>query len=123
MKNLHWLPVKLRIKYKLCVIMIIHTQQCPEYMDDTVSLTASSSPTYITKPGLRSASGVPYRKPKIRTKFGERAFSYSGPDVWNCIPEYLQMTTDTYFVERFLKTFLFSCAHYLKVLFVYAINM
>lgn len=108
MKDLHWLPVNLRIKYKLCVMMhLIHTHQCPEYMKEMVSLTASST----MRPGLRSASGLSYRKPKIRTKFGERAFSYSGPDAWNSLPEYLQMTTDTNCFKRFLKTYLFSCAY------------
>jgi hypothetical protein len=108
MKELHWLPVNLRIKYKLCVMMhLIHTHQCPEYMKEMVSLTASST----SRPGLRSASGLSYRIPKIRTKFGERAFSYSGPDAWNSLPEYLQMTTDTNCFKRFLKTYLFSCAY------------
>ena len=31
---------------------------------------------------------------KLRTKFDERAFSYSGSDDWNSLPEYLQTTTD-----------------------------
>jgi len=101
MKDLHWLPVNLRIKYKLCVMMhLIFTQQCPEYMNELVSLTASSS----TRPGLRSASGLTYRKPKIRTKFGERAFSFSGPAAWNSLPDYLQSTTNTNSFKRLLKT-------------------
>jgi len=107
-KDLHWLPVNLRIKYKLCVMMhLIFTQQCPEYMNELVSLTASSS----TRPGLRSASGLTYRKPKIRTKFGERAFSFSGPAAWNSLPDYLQSTTNTNSFKRLLKTHLFAAAY------------
>jgi hypothetical protein len=108
MKDLHWLPVNQRIKYKLCVMMhLIFTQQCPEYMNELVSLTASSS----TRPGLRSASGLTYRKPKIRTKFGERAFSFSGPAAWNSLPDYLQSTTNTNSFKRLLKTHLFAAAY------------
>ena len=108
MKELHWLPVNLRIKYKLCVMMhLIFTQQCPVYMIELVSLTASSS----TRPGLRSASGLTYRKPKIRTKFGERSFSFSGPAAWNSLPDYLQSTTNTNSFKRLLKTHLFAAAY------------
>ena len=33
LKELHWLPVNLRIKYKLCLLMhLIHTHQCPLYL-------------------------------------------------------------------------------------------
>ena len=108
MKDLHWLPVNLRIKYKLCVMMhLIFTQQCPEYMNELVSLTASSS----MRPGLRSASGLTYCKPKTRTKFGERAFSFSGPAAWNSLPDYLQSTTNTNSFKRLLKTHLFAAAY------------
>ena len=108
MKDLRWVPVNLRIKYKLCVMMhLIFTQQCPEYMKELVLLTASST----TRPGLRSESGLSYRKPKIRTKFGERAFSYSGPAAWNSLPDYLQSTTNTNSFKKLLKTHLFAAAY------------
>ena len=108
MKDLHWLPVNLRIKYKLCLLMhLIFTHQSPEYMEDLVLLTASST----ARPGLRSASGLSYRKPKLRTKFGERAFSYSGPAAWNSLPDYLQSTTNTNSFKRLLKTHLFAVAY------------
>ena len=80
MKELHWLPINQRITYKLCLMMhFIHTQQYPDYMRDLVSMTATTA----TRTGLRSASGLSYWKPRIRTKFGERAFSYSGLAAWN----------------------------------------
>ena len=108
MKELHWLPINQRITYKLCLMMhLIHTQKYPDYMRDLVSMTATTA----TRSGLRSASGLLYRKPRIRTKFGERAFSFSGPAAWNLLPIHLQTTTDTNTFKRLLKTYLFTTAY------------
>jgi hypothetical protein len=108
LKELHWLPVNLRIKYKLCLLMhLIHTHQCPQYLQQIVSLTSISA----TRPGLRSSSGLSYYKPWIRTKFGERAFSVAGPAAWNSLPFSLQATINTNSFKRQLKTHLFN-SHY-----------
>jgi hypothetical protein len=108
MKALHWLPVNQRIEYKLCLTMhLIHTQQCPDYMRDLVTMTVTSA----TRTGLRSASSLTYRKPRVQTKFGERAFSFSGPTIWNSLPAYLQATSNTNTFKRLLKTHLFAAAY------------
>ena len=108
LKQLHWLPINFRIKYKLCLMMhLILTQQCPDYMIETTSLTATSA----TRVGLRSGNGLSFRQPKVHTKFGERAFSYSGPAAWNSLPYYLQSTTNTNSFKRLLKTHLFAAAY------------
>jgi len=42
--ELHWLPVHLRIDYKLCLLMHSATVQCcPRYISDIVQTTAASS--------------------------------------------------------------------------------
>jgi hypothetical protein len=82
-------------------------QRYPDYMRDLVSMTATTA----TRSGLRSATGLLYRKPRIRTKFGERAFSFSGPAAWNSLPTYLQTTTDTNTFKHLLKTYLFATAY------------
>ena len=108
LKELHWLPINQRIQYKLCLMMhSIHTQQCPDYMRDLVSTTAATA----TRTGLRSASGLSYRKPRVRTKFGERAFGFSGPAAWNSLPIHLQTTTNTNTFKRLLKTHLFTTTY------------
>ena len=45
---------------------------------------------------LRSANSFRYETPKLKLKFGERAFSYAGPNAWNSLPSNLQeqMNTD-----------------------------
>ena len=103
LKELHWLPVNLRIIYKLCLLMhLVHTHQCPDYLRDIVTSTADSA----TRPGLRSADGLSYCKPKTRTKLGERAFVYSGAAAWNCLPYSLQSIQNTHSFKQQLKTHL-----------------
>src|SRR5208282_532111 len=59
--RLHWLPVHLRLKHKLCTMMhSIHTGQCPAYLANMVHFVVDSS----TRPGLRSADTTDYRKPR-----------------------------------------------------------
>jgi hypothetical protein len=108
MKDLHWLPVTFRIKYKLCLLMhLITIHQCPDYLQDVVSLTSAVA----TRPGLRSSDGLSYQKPATRTKFGEHAFSHAGPAEWNDLPDSLQDTLNTKQFKRNLKTFLFNSAY------------
>src|SRR5208282_2159720 len=59
LRQLHWLPVHLRLKHKLCTMMhSIHTGQCPASLADMVHSVVDSS----TRPGLRSADTTDYRK-------------------------------------------------------------
>lgn len=108
--QLHWLPVNQRITYKLCLLMhLVHVKHCPDYLNNLVHLTADSA----TRPGLRSASRLSYRKPALASKFSERAFSYAGPAAWNSLPDHIQSITNTASFKRQLKTFLFSaCSYY-----------
>jgi len=45
-----------------------------------------------SRPRLRSADTTNYVQPRIRTKFGERAFSHAGPAAWNSLPGELRQT-------------------------------
>ena len=79
--QLHWLPVQFRIKFKLCLLMHqIHVGRCPAYLAEL----ASSSAENCHRSGLRSTStsNSGYSKPRLYTKFAERAFSFSGPAEW-----------------------------------------
>jgi len=87
----------------------IHMQQYPDYMRDLVSMTATTA----TRTGLRLASGLSYWKPRIRTKFDKRAFSYSGSAAWNSQPIHLQTTNNTNTFKRVFKTYHFTTAYQL----------
>ena len=104
---IHWLPIRWRIHYKLCTLMhSVHTGRCPPYLADIVSLTSQRQ----TRSGLRSADSTNYTTPRLRTKFGERAFSYAGPAAWNSLPADLQVIQETAAFRRRLKTHCFNMA-------------
>jgi len=48
--------------------------------------------------------------PRLRTKFGERAFSFSGPSAWNALPADIRDEICTATFKKKLKTFYFSLA-------------
>ena len=78
--QLHWLPVRSRVQYKLCLLMYyIHSGRAPAYLMDSVQATSART----RREGLRSAATTNYVIPRLRTKFGERSFSYAGPAAWN----------------------------------------
>jgi len=54
----------------------------PYYLRDIMQPTIAR----VTRSGLRSHSDTTsYVTPRLRTKFAERAFSFSGPAAWNSL--------------------------------------
>ena len=82
LKSLHWLPVHLRIHYKilsLCYKSL--NNSAPIYLSNSLHL-------YIPSRSLRSASN-PLRLQNPRSKlstFGPRSFSAYGLHIWNTLP-------------------------------------
>lgn len=106
--QLHWLPIRWRIQYKLCSVMhSIHAGRCPVYMTQCVQTVANNS----TRSGLRSANSTLYVTPRLRTKFGERAFSFAGPAAWNSLPAEIRDTADFPAFRNKLKTHFFKLAY------------
>ena len=120
LKQLHWLPVKERVQYKLCMIMYsIHFGLAPLYIIELVSTAAAQT----SRPGLRSADMINYVQPWTRTKFGERAFLYAGPAVWNLLPDDLRRTPTINSLKRKLKTYLFHLCFYLILFFIFLLRI
>ena len=101
--DLHWLPVKQRIHYKICLLCYkALNNSAPCYIKDILTvytpardLRSSSDKTIFTKP-----------KPKLKA-YGERAFSYYGPHVWNDLPFSIRNCPDIHSFKRNLKHHLF----------------
>ena len=104
LKQLHWLPVASRIKYKLCLLMhLIHTSWAPQYLANSVQSVTSGS-----RRCLRSTETAHFIKRNTRTNERvERGFSYAGPAAWNCLPPHLQSTTETSAFKHHLNHLLF----------------
>ena len=81
LKELHWLPVKYRIQYKLATLAFRHfVGTLPPYL-------SSSLCTYQPSRSLRSLTERLLKIPKTNLKtFGERSFGYIAPIVWNSLP-------------------------------------
>lgn len=83
LKDLHWLPIRERIKYKvLCLVFISIMGKGPSYLQKLLTLAP------IRRTDLRSSNQckrllVPFTKLKT---FAARSFSCIGPYWWNQLP-------------------------------------
>ena len=106
LQALHWLPIKKRIEYKIAMLCYkcIH-MLAPKYLCDMISI-------YTPRRRLRSSlDKYLLNVPKVRTGFGERAFSYSGPKIWNDLPYDVRASESLNSFKQKLKTHLFKSAY------------
>ena len=103
--ELHWLPVPQRITFKVLVFVYnsIHGD-CPDYINGLLMRTRS-------RPNLRSNNSIRFNQRKVKTKFGFRAFSNYGPDVWNILHDDIKNAKSLSVFKKKLKTFLFQQAY------------
>ena len=104
LRSLHWLPVKYRVHFKICLLTYkaLHEEQ-PVYLR---SLIADSLPSR----SLRSNRGITLSIPRIKTNTGARAFSSCAPSLWNNLPLSVLSATSVATFRRRLKTYLFDLA-------------
>ncbi len=105
LQSLHWLPVKLRINYKIRLLTFktLQTGQ-PSYISD---LLKRATPGRI----LRNNQGPLLTLPKGKTVTGSRAFSVCAPVLWNSLPLSLRNLDTVDSFRKNLKTFLFGLAY------------
>lgn len=104
LRELHWLPVTSRIKFKLlCLVHKCLHGKAPKYLKELITLRT------IKRTGLRSNKDhqlliVPKT---IRKTFADRSFSVAGPKLWNSLPNELRIEDNHEKFRKNLKTFLF----------------
>jgi len=84
--TLHWLPVRERIDFKLCLLVYkcLHQLAAP-YLESMIFPVSACSVN--TSPPIRSAGQGDLTVPRTRTVgFGPRSFSVAGPSLWNTLP-------------------------------------
>jgi len=108
LQTLHWLPVRQRITYKLCLLMhVVAFGYAPTYLlDATVPVSVLPG-----KAHLRSADSECFDVPRVSWSVGSRAFSVAGPQAWNRLPAALRLTDCIARIKRQLKTVLFMEAY------------
>ena len=108
LQTLHWLPIKQRIQFKLCLLVHLAINgRAPAYLKELITTTASVP----GRASNHSASNNDLVIQSTRLKLGERAFSAAAPRAWNQLPTHLKTTTNTAVFKRNLKTFLFTAAY------------
>lgn len=102
LQKLHILPVHLRIKYKLCLLVYkcIHGL-APQYLCELLTAKVGYS-------SLRSSNDLFALEIKVpRTNYGESAFSYIAPYNWNELPSDIRLSTSVESFKSALKTYYF----------------
>jgi hypothetical protein len=102
LKTLHWLPVHLRIEFKLLLLTYkILNGLAPAYLCDLI--VRKKLPRE-----LRSSSICDLKVPRSRTtSYGDRAFSVAAPKLWNALPPEIRDAPTLTMFKSVLKTHLF----------------
>ena len=103
LQDLHWLPVKFRILFKVLLLTFRTIQgSAPEYLCDLIT-------PYAPQRCLRSSSHNLLTVPKVRLKsYGERCFAYAAAKEWNELPDVLKSCHSVNSFKTKLKTYLFK---------------
>jgi exonuclease III len=106
LKNLHWLPVKQRIKYKVLLFVYKALQGlAPTYISEMITLRENSSRS------SRLNGQKLLLVPRSRTvTYGDRNFRTAGPQLWNELPSSIKCCESIDEFKGLLKTHLFKDA-------------
>ena len=104
--NLHWLPIDESIEFKILLLTFKALRGlAPDYLSSLLQV-------YTSTRSLRSTNSSSLVIPPARLKtYGERAFVYSAPKLWNRMPFELKSETDLVSLKKQLKTFPFKRAY------------
>ena len=80
LRSLHWLPVKYRVHFKICLLTYKALQEeQPVYLRSLIAVSLPSR-------SLRSNRRITLSIPRSKTNTGARAFSSCAPSLWNNRP-------------------------------------
>ena len=105
LQQLHWLPVRQRVHFKLAVLAYkaLH-DRLPSYLAEDCQLVAVTG-----RRRLRSSDIDTCQVRRTNTRFGDRSFAAAGPRTWNSLP--IQLRDSELSLEQFrrsLKTHLYK---------------
>ena len=123
LRSLHWLPVKLRIHFKVLIFVwkVLH-DQAPLYLSSLLELQSppplgSTGVAVRTRQRVRVAKEISEGALLLETRsfkqktFGARSFTYYAPVLWNALPTEIRSAPSLDCFKSLLKTHLF-CLHY-----------
>ena len=104
LRQLHWLPVRQRVLFKLAVLVFRRlTDQAASYLADDCLLVSDVRPRR-----LRLSDSVTCVVRRTRNTYGDRCFAAAVPRVWNSLPAELRQCDSLGQFKRRLKTYLFG---------------
>lgn len=105
LKDLHWLPVCDRARFKLLVLVHRAVNNCgPTYLQELVSI-------HVPARALRSAGSGLLARQRTRCKFGDASFVVAAAELWNNLPSSLRQINSESGFKQALKTHYFN-AHF-----------
>ena len=87
--DLHWLPVKFRIEFKILLIVFkIFTGLAPSYLSFLITFKP------VSKYNLSSSDGtlLSFLNIKPKATLGEWAFVFAATKLWNALPRFIRET-------------------------------
>ena len=105
LRDLNWLPVRSRIKYKILVTTYraLHNE-APAYISKILT-------PYTPPRTIRSTNTSMLTAPTTHTKHGDRAFSCAAPRLWNELTISIKNCLSTSAFKQSVKTYLFNRAY------------
>ena len=105
--ELHWLPVKFRIVFKIVLITFKAIYgHAPKYINDLILVKQKSNYS------LRSNNGLSLISPRVKTlaTLGDRSFTAAAPKLWNSLPLDIRCIESIVTFKKALKTHFFKQA-------------
>ena len=101
LKSLHWLPIRFRIKFKICTLTYkaLNTST-PSYLRDCLSFRN-------TERKIRRITVASLTEDKANTGYGSRAYSIAAPFLRNKLPEEVQLAPSLDIFRKLLKAHFF----------------
>ena len=102
LKDLHWLPVESRIKYKILLqVFKCLSMKGPAYLCELLH-------EYMPDRTLRSSSQLLLEETRVNKMYGSRAFAVVGPQLWNRLPMTIKTCSTISSFKTAIKTHLFA---------------
>ena len=107
LRQLHWLPSKARISFKICVLVFnIHSRSSPRTLH--VSSLVPTCTKVESRSSLRSSAKGDYLTQGTSSSFGRWVFGVAGPSEWNNLPVSLRHAPSVGSFKTNPKTHLFQ---------------
>ena len=103
LRDLHWLPIPARLEFKILLLTFkcLHNQGL-SYLRELLKFRNPSRTLHSSKQSLLQNS-----YPPNTLYYGERAFAFAAPKLWNSIREHIKSASSLSTFKTALKTYLF----------------